>query len=123
MYENRIYVVTKTNQYDNWVGKFYAEVNSMFNLGYVAGLEYVVKNFPNTDCYICDNDDLILDDKYGDKLTEIPVECLIEELEPIIQKCSDWCNAPQLCSFFNMLVSLAPFINEHRPIVCLHYGY
>jgi hypothetical protein len=123
MYESRIYVVSKTRLYDEKLGKYYADLDSMFNLGGVHEFEDIIKKYQKTDSFICVEDSYILEDKYGEELTEIPVESLIEELSPLTQKYLSWTNAPQLYSLLNTLLAIKPFIDSYRRIVCLHYGY
>lgn len=115
-YELRIYVVYKGKIYDE--EKRYAGVVAMFNFGKFAGLREVFK--AKTDCYIYSDDGNtpILEDDYGDELTEAPLADVISFLENEIKNGENYRRIKPLLSL------LKGFDKEQWDnLVCLHYGY
>lgn len=119
-YEHRIYVVPKTGDYDTTLGKYWAEVKFIFNLGKVYEPERIDKAYSRTDCFIYNDDgDEILSDMYGKPLTEVSLDLFIAELRRMVK------NGTTSSVF--VLLSALETIKQHSyaygNIVCLHYGY
>lgn len=119
-YEHRIYVVSKSSDYDTILGKYWAEVKFIFNLGKVDELEYIDKAYPKTDYFIDDDHgDEILSDMYGKPLTEMSLDPFVAELRRMVENGTT--------SSVSVLLSALEAIKQHdyahRNIVCLHYGY
>lgn len=117
-YEHRIYVVrpSRTN-YDYECGKYWASVVAMFNLGYTPGLLEFVERYPDATHFIYDeNERKILEDEYGDPLTETSLTTLIGNLESI--------NENRRSKYVTALLAALKVYEEcPTDLVVLHYGY
>ena len=116
-YESRIYVVEKSGFFSD-DGKRWAEIISMFNACKFPRLLEVFKK--NTDCFIYadDGNTRIVEDRYGDKLTEAPLSDVIKFLENEVQRGETYRRIKPL------LALLKGFdMEQWDNLVCLHYGY
>lgn len=117
-YESRIYVVEKSRLSPDDDGKRFAEVLAMFNACKFSGLPDVFKR--KTDCFIYadDDDTRIIEDQYGNELTEAPLADVIKFLENEVQRGENYRRIKPLLSLlkgFDM--------EQWDNLVCLHYGY
>lgn len=121
MYESKIYIVAPSSQRNKEVGKYWAETLAVFNLGYVDELQDVNKRYKPTSYYIYadDGDTEILEDKYGDELTELTVNQLMYELSIMDGKVAVSRRAATLLS---VLLAIRKNYDD-GDILCLHYGY
>ena len=119
-YESKIYIVEKTNT--KLKDKSYAPIIAVFELGKVYKISDVLRNKPATDCYVYadDGDTQIVEDRYGEPLTECEIPELIELIRKDIENGSDYRR------YFPLLAMLEA-MQEHREqwgeVVCLHYGH
>ena len=122
-YESRLYVVQK----GTWVNeeeKTYAQVIAMFNMGKYYSLSNVLRNKPETNCYIYadDGNTKIIEDRYGKPLTESDIKTVIDILEKDVAE-------GECYRRIIPLLSTLKTIEEQREIgvwddvVVLHYGY
>lgn len=118
-YESKIYVVRKGSLYDGEAKRF-AQKIAEFNLCKVYGISTTLRRMPKTNCYIYmdDGNTEILEDKYGDELTECTPEKLIELIEKDIKTNGDYWRYNLILATLRELVKF----NDNQ-IVCLHYGY
>ncbi len=118
-YESKIYVVRKS-KYVDADGKRYAEKIAEFNLCKIYGVSDSLRRMPKTDCYIYadDGDTQIIEDRYGEKLTECTPEKLIELIEKDIEKGGEHWRYNLILATLRELVKF----NDNQ-IYCLHYGY
>lgn len=117
-YESKIYVVEKSTLSLDGDGKCWGEVVAMFNACKFPGLLEVFKQ--KTDCYIYSDDGNtpILEDDYGDELTEAPLSDVIKFLEEELQRGETYRRIKPL------LALLKGFdMEQWDNLVCLHYGY
>ena len=122
-YESRIYIVTKMSKF-KWEEKTYAQVVAMFEMGKCYFLSSRLRNEPKTDCYFYadDGDTKVLEDRYGDELTETTPRVVIDILEDAIAKGEDYRRV------FPLLSALKT-IDEQQAngmwsdVAILHYGY
>lgn len=119
--ESKIYIVAPSNQRNKEVGKYWAETLAVFNLGYVDELQDVNKRYKQTSYYIYadDGDTEILEDKYGDELTELTLDQLMYELTIMDGKVAVSRRAATLLS---ALLTIRKNYDD-GDILCLHYGY
>lgn len=121
-YESRLYIVEKFDimVYDD--GKRFARIISMFDMCKFPALSNVLRNKPNTDCYIYadDGNTRILEDCYGEPLTESTIESVIEVLENAVANGECYWRMYPLLSTLQTMKDCG-FINDD--IVVLHYGY
>lgn len=122
-YESKLYIVEKSNLKDN-VGKVYTRVIAMFDMCKFHLLSGVLCKEPKTNCYFYadDGDTKVLEDRYGDALTETTVETVIGILEEAIE------NGENYRRIFPLLSMLKTIDKQQkddvwREIVVLHYGY
>ena len=118
-YESKIYIVRKGNFLgDN--GKCFAEKIAEFNLCKVYGISNILRRKPKTDCYIYmdDGDTEILEDCYGDELTECKPDELVKYIEKDIEENGTYWRYNLILATLRELVTL----NDSQ-ICCLHYGY
>lgn len=118
-YESKIYVVKKSNFSCREDGKVYAEVIAMVDMCKCYDISDILRNKPATDCYIYaeDHDTQVVEDRYGEPLTEAPLCEAIKIVERAMQKDDYW--------RYNILLStLKAFeIYDCMNIAVLHYGY
>lgn len=115
-YESKIYVVYKSKLHDE--EKRYAGIIAMLNIGKFPGLRGMFK--AKTDCYIYSDDGNtpILEDDYGDELTEAPLSDVIKFLENEVQRGE---NYRRIKPFLGLLKGFD--MEQWDNLVCLHYGY
>ena len=118
-YESRIYIVHKTSITDDNINKRWAEVIAMFNMCKMPSIAGFMRV---TDCYIygSDGNTKLLEDTYGDPLTEASVVDVIAVLE------KDIANGEDYRRIFPLLATLKA-LEEHnhqwQDLAVLHYGY
>jgi phosphoenolpyruvate synthase/pyruvate phosphate dikinase len=112
-YESKIFIVEKSTIKEN--GKRYAELIAMVNACKFYDLSKVFT--VETDCYIYYNGEKILEDKYGEPLTEAHIKDIVEFLEKSEQK-----NPYRRATI--LLALLKSFrIEDWDNLAVLHYGY
>lgn len=135
-YESRLYVIDKSTtstvvyngeliydiedeRYVKGNPMFWGEKIVTFNLCKVYSVVDAIKNYPATDAFIfADNgNDLIVEDLYGDPLTEIPLKDMIQILKEVSKgdRYRRWNPCIQMLKGFNP--------REWNNLVVLHYGY
>lgn len=118
-YESRLYVVNKTTSRNFKDTHFYAEQIASFDLSKTGEYE-AFHRYPATDCYIYadDGNTEILEDKYGEKLIEIPLPDAIKILEDLADQYPGyrrWSPCIALLKGFDL--------TQWNNLVVLHYGY
>lgn len=119
-YESRIYIIEKTNVRDE--GRRWGQVLACFNLGKVYALSAILKDKPATECYIYadDGNTHIVEDMYGEPLTEVSIPEAIMAIETTIDRGEE-------CRGFPPLLATLKTLNEQkerwRELAVLHYGY
>lgn len=120
-YESRVYIVEKTDVID--VGMRYARMICAFDLGKCYPLSDTLRNKPKTDCYIYeyDGNTRVLEDCYGQALTESDLQTVIDILEKMTEDNTYRYTLP-------LLEALKAFEKQRqqglwRNIAVLHYGY
>lgn len=121
MYESKIYVVSKTGQYETSLGMYWAEVTMIINLGYVPELEDIKYRYSRTKYFIYDDtgENPILEDMYGDPLVEIGIEALMRELRQVVRNGN---TNSRVRVFLSTLESFNRVVPNSK-LVCLHFGY
>lgn len=119
-YESRLYVVEKSRCSKELIDKKemnWGEVVAVFNLCVVPDVSYRMRDYKPTDCFIYDNNEKLLEDKYGESLKEIPLADAIQILEEAAKEegYRRWNPCIQMLKGFNS--------NEWNNLVVLHYGY
>ena len=125
-YDSRIYVVHKVDQGDfidfYSDGRCFAEEIAKFELCKVPEFRERIRKYPYTDCYIYadDGDTRIIEDNYGEKLREIPLQDAIN----IIKECLSTDTNPwwRLEACLSMLEGLN-YPGMDSPLTVLHYGH
>ena len=116
--ESRIYVVQKSKLSLDGDGKCWGEIVAMVNACKFPGLPEVFKQ--KTDCFIYadDDDTRIVEDQYGNELTEAPLSDVIKFLENEVQ-------LGETYRRIKPLLGLLKSFDESQwgNLVCLHYGY
>lgn len=120
-YESKIYIGEKSRIKDN-DGMTYVQVIAMFNMCKMGNLINVFDR--KTDCYFYadDGNTKVLEDKYGDALTEAKIEDFICVLEEAIDSGENYRR------IFPLLSTLQTIYEQQKDgkwenIVLLHYGY
>lgn len=117
-YESKIYIVRKGHAFSG-EEKRYAQKLVEFELGKVYEISGTLSNYSKTDCYIYadDGDTQIIEDRYGEPLTECGI-CDLISIVKQAQKVSDY------YMYDILLATLKEFerLNDSH-IVCLHFGY
>ena len=128
-YESRIYIVRKSNQYDPDIGKVWAEVLMVFNLGKVTeDLEDWYREQKPTDCYIYkdDGNTVVLEDECGDPLREMDlIDCynaISDEIDRRISHGADYTIERVLIDGV-LDILMDKYALRSSRVVCLHYGY
>lgn len=123
-YESKLYIVEKFNNFRGVEDKIYAQQIAMFDVCKFYALSDVLTKQPVTECYFYadDGDTKVIEDKYGDPLTESSLELVIEILEDQISKGEDYRR------IFPLLAALKSFdelqkAGKWKDLVVLHYGY
>lgn len=120
-YESKIYIGEKSSIKDN-DGMTYVQVIAMFDMCKMGNLINVFDR--KTDCYFYadDGDTKVLEDKYGDALTEAEIEDFIYVLEDAVDSGENYRR------IFPLLSTLQTIYEQQKDgrwkdIVLLHYGY
>lgn len=120
-YESKIYIGEKSSFKDN-DGMTYVQVIAMFDMCRMGNLIDVFDR--KTDCYFYadDGNTKVVEDKYGNALTEAPIEDFIYVLEEAIDSGENYRR------IFPLLSTLQTIYEQQRDgrwknIVLLHYGY
>jgi hypothetical protein len=119
-YESKIYVVRKSN-FNGTGEKKFAEKIAEFNLCKVYGVSNILGNMPKTNCYIYadDGNTEIIEDRYGEELTECTPAELLEIIENEKQKDDfGYWRYDMILATLRELVKL-----KDERLYCLHYGY
>ena len=127
-YEHRIFIVEKTHDcYGAKVRKYFGKVLCCFNLGAVDELFNFVTKYRPTDHFIYqpgNGDEEVVEDMYGDPLTEIPIEEMIWDLrEILLNSDTDYPCIEPLIEVLRAFKYSIYVNNDHRDLVCLHFGY
>lgn len=121
-YESRIYIVKKTTQQDLEGDKMWADIIAMFKMGKYPTLADFMRNKPNTNFFIYadDGNTHIVEDEYGDPLTEASITDVINALEDDVENGKDY------RLIFPLLATLKA-LEEHKDqwknLAVLHFGY
>lgn len=125
-YESRFYIVEKHN---NNIGKeiangktmYYGEKIAMFDMCKVYQIVDRIKKYQNTETYIYsdDGDTMILEDMYGEALTEIPLDKMANIVREVME--NDEYGYRRYKPFLAMLEAFDR--SEWNNLVVLHYGY
>lgn len=120
-YESKIYIGEKSSLKDN-NGMTYVQVIAMFDMCKMGNLINVFDR--KTDCYFYadDGNTKVLEDKYGDALTEAEIEDFIYVLEEAVDSGENYRR------IFPLLSTLQTIYEQQKDgkwknIVLLHYGY
>lgn len=120
-YESKIYIGEKSSMKDN-DGMTYVQVIAMFDMCKMGNLINVFDR--KTDCYFYadDGNTKVLEDEYGDALTEAEIEDFIYVLEEAIDSGENYRR------IFPLLSTLQTIYEQQKEgrwknIVLLHYGY
>ena len=120
-YESKIYIGEKSGIKDN-DGMTYVQVIAMFDMCKMGNLINVFDR--KTDCYFYadDGNTKVLEDKYGDALTEAEIEDFIYVLEEAVDSGENYRR------IFPLLSTLQTIYEQQKDgrwknIVLLHYGY
>lgn len=121
-YESKIYIVEK-HQPSILIrndGKVWGDVIAKFDLCKCYPISDKVRYGKPTECYIYDNDVEITEDKYGDELTETPLDEFINIMKEVRTEVDNYWRFEVLLS---LLKSIKSEMYESDEIVVLHYGY
>ena len=120
-YESKIYIGEKSSIKDN-DGMTYVQIIAMFDMCKMGNLINVFDR--KTDCYFYadDGNTKVLEDKYGDTLTEAEIEDFIYVLEEAVDSGENYRR------IFPLLSTLQTIYEQQKDgrwknIVLLHYGY
>lgn len=120
-YESKIYIAEKSCLKDD-DGMTYAHIIAMFDMCKMGSLINVFEK--KTDCYFYadDGNTRVLEDCYGDSLTEAEIEDFIYVLEEAV---SSGENYRRIFPLLSTLHTINEQIKDGkwRNIVLLHYGY
>ena len=125
-YESRLYIVEKSDYYSKVDVGFkevkrmcFGEVVAMFELCKVPEIPSVIESYPDTDTYIYEGEERIIDDKYGKPLKEIPIKDMIE----IVKKAAE--NDDNKYRRWKPCLALLKGFNgkQWQDLVVLHYGH
>ena len=120
-YESRLYVVEKSRHiYPSDNGMVWGEVVAMFDLCKCYPVSGELCKYPNTNAYIYadDGNTKILEDKYGEKLKEIPIKDTIKIIKKAIKNDDGY---RRYKPFLKLLEGFN--LDEWNDLVVLHYGY
>jgi hypothetical protein len=122
-YESKLYIVEKSCLRDD-DGMVYAEVIASFDMCKCYFLSGVLTKEPQTNCYFYadDGNTKVLEDMYGDALTETSVDTVINILEEAIEMGEEY---RRIFPLLSMLKTFKEQQAENKWInlVVLHYGY
>ena len=125
-YESRLYIVEKSDYYSKVDVGFkkvkrmcFGAVVAMIELCKVPEIHEAIKSYPDTDTYIYEGEERVIDDKYGEPLKEIPIKDMIE----IVKKAAENVNG-KYRRWKPCLALLKGFsAKQWRDLVVLHYGH
>lgn len=121
-YESKLCIVDKTNLREMVNGKsmWYSRVIATFDLGKVGRLSQEFCEFPETNAYFYadDGNTMVLSDRYGKPLKEVPLPNAIELLEEAFEYCFD---KKRLTPCIELLKAFNS--NQWNNLVVLHYGH
>ena len=119
-YESRLFVVSKSDTpYDDWY--VWGQLIATLNLSRISDkmLSHICEH-PVTNCCFYDGfSEMVLKDKYGKPLREVPVGKMIEYLEEAIKE-DDYRRYPPALAILKAFDS-DPV--KWKDLVVLHYGY
>ena len=120
-YESKLYVVEKCNIsfVEGMRGALVVAMFDLCKMGTTAFNE-VVNTYPKTDCYFYadDGNATVVEDKYGEPLTEIPIVDMIH----ILKECKK--EFPKYRRIDPAIKLLESFdLTEWKELVVLHYGH
>lgn len=120
-YESRLYIVDKSSMKDSSINMVFGEVVAMFNLSKVNSVASEFLHYSDTDTYIYadDGSTRILEDDYGEKLKEIPIDDVIKIIEKAAKE--DHWNYRRWKPVLGLLKGFKK--EEWNNLVVLHYGY
>ena len=121
-YESKIYIVRKSDsRFCDDDGRTWAEEIAIIDLCKAYELSAYLRNYPKTNCYIYadDGNTKIIEDRYGDALTEIPLEEAIQIVKNCIAYSAYWRYNVLLAT----LQSIYNYVMDDEDFVVLHYGY
>lgn len=122
-YESKLYIVEKGYHQDD-DGRVYAQIISTFDMCKCYFLADVLTKEPKTNCYFySDNgNDRVIEDKYGDALTETSVDTVINILEEAIEMGEEY---RRIFPLLSMLKTFKEQQAENKWInlAVLHYGH
>ena len=122
-YESKIYIVHKSGYSWDDDDKKYAEEIAIIDMCKAYELSGILRNKPETDCYIYadDGNTRILEDRYGDALTETPLHEAIQIVKDIIKQADyDYWRYHVLLA---TMQSIYDHLGDDDNLVVLHYGY
>lgn len=122
-YCSKLYIVEKTNVIEDDETR-YARVITMFDMGQILEVSDVLRKQKETDCFIYadDGETMILDDCYGQPLTESTVDEVIDILQSDQGLCHEYRRA------YAVLAALGIYHYQElnglwHNLAVLHYGY
>lgn len=118
-YEHRIYIVDKTDQLDPKLGKRWAKILAVFNLGSDSHLEEIIELYPESQYFITEGDVDISEDMYGRPLKEMELEPFVLHLRSVME----YGVYPELLMLVAAIYELGCMYNHSDEFICLHYGY
>lgn len=122
-YESKLYIVEKGYHRDD-DSRVYAQVIATFDMCKCYFLSDVLTKEPKTNCYFYSDygNDRVVEDKYGDALTETSVDTVINILEEAIEMGEEY---RRIFPLLSMLKTFKEQQAENKWInlVVLHYGH
>ena len=117
-YESRLYVVHKLSRSEE-NGMIFGEKVASFDLCKVSSVAKDIRSYPKTDTYFYSDDGntQIVEDLYGEPLTEIPIPDMIQ----ILEKASSSIHYRRFNPCIQMLKGFD--LSEWKDLVVLHYGH
>lgn len=121
-YCSRLYIVEKSRVIEDF-GKRYAEKIAMLDMGQIPELSDILQKQKETDCFIYadDGDTMILEDCYGEPLTESSIDTVIEALKSANAN-NDYRRIEPALGMLNTFL-LQQKRGRWVDLVVLHYGY
>ena len=121
-YESKIYVVEKFDGMKDNNGKCYASVVATFDMCKCPALANLFRYKPEASCYFYadDRNTKVVEDCYGEPLTEATVKEVIEVLTKAIEDGYDYWRVYPLLS---ALMYIDEIHNGYSGITIVHYGY
>ena len=121
-YESKFYIAEK-GSFPCSCGKLYAEVIAMFDMCKCYALSDPFRRFPETDCciYADDGDTEIVEDLYGEPLTEATIERTLE----LVQRAMEEDEYRRFIPYEAFLRALQAQQQQGKwgELAVLHYGY